>query len=126
MTCSNLRGSMGPIKLYAPDNLELKPLTDEELKYTIPCYCDRCGTQLRIHPLFPQVGGKSLEHACVAKNPNRHLYRVELIEVKPYDMPVTKILDPEWRRQQWEELKKELREEDFLDKAKALLERAKP
>ena len=92
--CSRVKGKSsytGMITLEAPDGVELKPLTDEELKHTIACYCERCGTELRIHPLFPLVGGKSLEHACVAKPPV--LFTMTLIEQKPMDMPITKILD---------------------------------
>lgn len=64
---------------------EPKALTDKEMDQTIPCYCDGCGTELRIHPLFPIVGGLSLEHACVAKRPV--IFERTVIEVKPMGQP---------------------------------------
>lgn len=93
MSCSRTRGESsytGLISIDPPPDLELKPLTDEEMKHTIACYCDRCGIELRIHPLFPIVGGKSLEHACVAKPPV--FFEAKIIETKPYDVPITSIL----------------------------------
>lgn len=94
--CSRTRNySSGLITLESTPYDELKPLTDEEIKHTIACYCDKCGTELRIHLLFPLVGGKSLEHACVAKPPPP-LFRIELIELKPMELPKTGLfyLDP--------------------------------
>lgn len=83
--CHRLGRALGPMELRAPPDFELKPLTDEELKYTVPCYCDRCGTELRMHLLFPRVGGKALEHACVAKPPV--LFEITVLEVKPMELP---------------------------------------
>lgn len=83
-------GWIGLIKLRAPPEYELKQLTDEELKHTIACYCDKCGTQLRMHILFPIVGGLALEHACVARPPV--MFEYTMIEVKPMDMPVSALL----------------------------------
>lgn len=85
-------------------------LTDEQYKECVPCYCNRCGTQLWMHVLFPQIGSKSLEHYCVAKPPV--VFEVTLIEVKPMEIPVSKILDPEWNRQQWQDFKSSLRKMD--------------
>ncbi len=69
---------------------ELRHLTDEEMKHTIACYCDRCGTQLRMHILFPIVGGLSLEHACVAKPPI--VFERSMVKLKPMEMPNTALL----------------------------------
>lgn len=88
-------GQAGLIKLDAPPNYELKHLTDEEMKYTIACYCDRCGTQLRMHILFPLVGGKSLEHACVAKSPV--LFKIEAQTFEPYPELDLKIFDLDYK-----------------------------
>lgn len=83
-------------------------LTDYQLLHeSVPCWCDRCGQRLYMHLLFPQVGPRSLEHACVAKSPV--LFSVEVIEVKPMEMPISKILDPEWNREQWQREKAALR-----------------
>lgn len=85
----------GPIKLDVPPEYEVKHLTDEEMKYTIACYCNRCGTQLRMHVLFPRVGGKSLEHACVAKPPV--LFEIEHQEFKPFPALNLKIFDLDYK-----------------------------
>lgn len=91
MSCSRDRRPYGPMELSAPSDYELKQLTDEEMKETLVCYCDRCGTQLRMHILFPRVGGLSLEHACVAKPPI--VFEVIHQEFKPMEMPSTKIFE---------------------------------
>jgi hypothetical protein len=78
------------IKLETPPDYELKHLTDEELKHTVSCYCSTCGTQLRMHILFPRVGGLSLMHACVAKPPV--VFEHTVVEIEPMETPTTNIL----------------------------------
>ena len=80
-------------------------LTDDEIRREcVPCYCDRCGMQLWMHLLYPRVGADLLEyHGCVPKPPV--LFQVEVLELKPYDIPVSKIFDLDWNREQYEHQK---------------------
>jgi len=49
-----------------------------------------------------------MDHKCPHTIP-RPTFEYELIEVRPMEIPVTKILDPEWNRQQWQREKAALR-----------------
>lgn len=76
---------------------EPKWLTDEEIRQEcIPCYCFRCGMQLWIHMLYPLVGAELMAyHGCVPKAPI--LFEKTEIELKPYDMPVSKLFDLDYK-----------------------------
>ncbi len=71
-------------------------LTDEQIATEcVACWCDRCGQKLFMHILYPRIGRKSLEHGCVAKPPV--LWEVVLQEVKPMEMPSSKLLEMDYR-----------------------------
>lgn len=80
------------VEKYQEEN---RLLTDEQYKECIPCYCGKCGTQLWMHVLYPLVGRDSLTHYCVAKPPV--LFKIEHMELKPMDMPSTKIFELDYR-----------------------------
>lgn len=80
------------VEKYQEEN---RLLTDEQYKECIPCYCGRCGMQLWMHILYPLVGRDSLIHACVAKPPI--LFKIESMELKPMDMPSTKVFELDYR-----------------------------
>lgn len=80
---------------YMKSDIELRELTDEEMKYTIPCWCDRCGTELRIHPMFPLVGGLSLNHACVAKP--QILFEIREQKLEPMQLPMSLLFCMDYR-----------------------------
>lgn len=77
-----------------------KQLSDYEWEHhTIECYCDKCGTQLRIHPLYPRVQADMLTHACIRKPPHMRNDRFVITnqELKPYDMPTSLLLEMDYR-----------------------------
>ena len=44
-----------------------------------------------MHLLCPRVGAELLVHGCVSNKPIP-IFKKTIVEVKPYDMPVTKLL----------------------------------
>lgn len=83
---------------------------------SIKCWCQGCGQEFRIHPLFPLVYSELQDHKCPRTIPTP-MFTKEIIELKPYDMPVSKLLEMDYKYPE---------PETFLTKARALLERTSP
>jgi hypothetical protein len=72
--------------------MEHSDVDENELNCGPPFSCPQCSRTLYMPLLYPRHG--SLRHICIGVGPKpTPLFKIERIELKPYDMPVGKIFE---------------------------------